>query len=150
MSLLIDLAGQLAPHFSFFASRVAEGALQRASDRTVDAGEDLFRGLVRRDAPADDGRAALPPGTADELVRGFEGLGPADRARLVEALRIWLDGADDGQADLVALVGGRQPAPAPSPAAPAITMTSTGDNNTLIGHIDRIENVNPAPRADRP
>lgn len=148
MSLLIDLAGQLAPHFSFFASRVAEGALQRASDRTVDAGEDFFRGLVRPDARADDAGDALPPETAGELLRMFGELDPADRARLVEALRTWLDGSADGAADLVGLVDARRPAPAPAPSS--ISMTSTGDNNTLIGRIDRIENFNPAPRADRP
>ncbi|MEU2251449.1 hypothetical protein [Streptomyces sp. NPDC019224] len=149
MSLLIDLAGQLAPHFSFFAARMADGVMQstvqRISDRTVEASEGAFRSLVGRDAPAAGDEAALTPQTADDLDRRLGELTDEQRARLAAALLTWLRSPQDDRPGLVALVAAGQPHPAPP--GPGNHVVSHGDNNMVIGSVGTF---NQYPRDDRP
>ncbi|MFF5333712.1 hypothetical protein [Streptomyces sp. NPDC013181] len=143
MSLLIDLAGQLAPYFSFFASRMADGVMQgtvdRISGRAVDAGEGAFRSLVGRGDPAAGDEGALTPQAADTLDGMLAELSAEERDRLAAALTTWLTSPRDDRG-LVDLVG----APAPQPA---VHVESRGDHNTVIGSVGTF---NQYPRDGRP
>ncbi|WP_146610451.1 MULTISPECIES: hypothetical protein [unclassified Streptomyces] len=131
MSLLIDLAGQLAPYFSFFASRAADGVLQgtvdRISDRALDAGEGTFRRLIGRDDPASADEGALASRDADRLDAMLAGLNDEERDRLATALTTWLADPekDPGLVNVV-----RATAPAPH-----ISVESRGDYNTVVGSV---------------
>lgn len=149
MSLLIDLAGQLAPHFSFFASRMADGVMQGVADRvagrTVSAGEGAFRSLVGTDGSAADDRDALTSQTADDLDRRLGELTDEQRVRLAAALLTWLRSPQDDRPGLVELVAARQPDAAPP--GPGNRVVSYGDNNMVIGSVGTF---NQYPRDDRP
>ncbi|WLQ35375.1 hypothetical protein P8A18_18965 [Streptomyces castrisilvae] len=146
MSLLIDLAGQLVPHFSYFAARmtdgVMEGAVQRITDRTVDAGEGAFRHLVGLDgAAAADDEAALTPRAADELDSMVARLNTEERERLAAALTTWLENPR-GRDSLVDLVEAPRSRPGPGPH---ISVESHGDYTTVIGSVGTL---NQYPRDD--
>ncbi|MEU9090242.1 hypothetical protein [Streptomyces sp. NPDC048428] len=145
MSPLFDLAGQLAPHFSFFLGRMVDGvmdsAVQRIADRSVDAGEGAFRSLVGGDGQETDDAAGPTAPDAAELDRLLSRLTDTDRARLAAALATWLNGPP-GRHDLVDLLRTPEPAPAPS-----VSVTSRGDHNTVIGSVGTF---NQHPRDDRP
>ncbi|TRV74290.1 hypothetical protein FKN01_25195 [Streptomyces sp. 130] len=141
MSLLLDLAGQLAPHFSFFAARMADGVMQgavdRIADRTVDAGEGVFRSLVAADGPTGDDATALTAETADDLDRRLGQLSDEQRATLASALTTWLEGPH-GRDGLVPLV---------KASGPHVSVQSHGDYNTVIGSVGTF---NQYPRDGRP
>ncbi|WP_393059651.1 hypothetical protein [Streptomyces sp. LN549] len=145
MSPLFDLAGQLAPHFSFFAGRMVDGLMdstvQRIADRSVDAGEGAFRGLVGGGGQDPDDEAGPTAPDAAELDRLLNQLTDTDRARLAAALATWLNGPP-GHHDLVDLLRAPEPAPAPS-----VSVTSRGNHNTVIGSVG---NFNQHLRDDRP
>ncbi|MFD8692749.1 hypothetical protein [Streptomyces sp. NPDC059651] len=130
---LLDLAAQLAPHFSFFAGRMVDGVMQsaveRVADRSVAAGEGVFRSLVARGGPDTDDEAALTTADAAELDRLLDQLTDGERARLAAALATWLNGPPDRQG-LEELV--RTPDPAPGPS---VRVESRGNHNTVIGSV---------------
>lgn len=130
MSLLFDLVGQLAPHASFFAGRMADGVMQgvieRITTRSVDGGEEVFRRLIERNGAGPDG---LTEPDAAELDSLLDRLSDSDRVRLAAALAAWLDGSPD-RTDLMDLVRPQQPAPGAS-----VSVVSRGDNNTVIGNV---------------
>ncbi|WP_406453163.1 hypothetical protein OG782_20955 [Streptomyces sp. NBC_00876] len=139
MSLLFELVGQLAPHASLFAGRMADGAMegviQRITDRTVDGGEGVFRRLIGRGGQNPGGPAGLSEPDAVELDALLDRLNEAERAQLAAALTTWLNGSPDRQ-DLNELVGAPASVPVPAPApAPSTTVNSTGDNNIVIGNV---------------
>ncbi|MFJ6431797.1 hypothetical protein [Streptomyces sp. NPDC091416] len=145
MSVLFDLAGQLAPHFSFFAGRMVDGvmdnAVQRIADRSVDAGEGAFRSLVGGTGPAADDEAGPTAPEAAELDALLARLTDTDRARLAAALATWLNGPP-GRHELLDLLG----APQPAPAAP-VSVVSRGDHNNVFGVVGT---VNQHQKDDRP
>ncbi|MGW2471610.1 hypothetical protein [Streptomyces sp. NPDC001665] len=149
MSLLLDLAHMIAPRFSFFADRLADGMMERTveriSDRTLEAGEGAFRSLVGRDAPEVDDETALTPETAGELDRRLGELTDEERAQLASAILTWLRSPEGERHGLVDLVAEQQREPAP--ASSSTTVTSYGNDNTVMGNV---ETFNQHVRRDRP
>lgn len=149
MSVLLDLADMLPPHLTQLASRLTDGVLQRTvdqiADRGLEAGEGVFRGLVGRDAPEGDDESALTPRTAGEMDRRLGELTDTERAQLGAAILAWLRTPQSERRDLVDLVVAQQREPAP--ASSSTTVTSYGNDNTVMGNV---ETFNQHVRRDRP
>ncbi|MFJ7628299.1 hypothetical protein ACIQZN_17565 [Streptomyces sp. NPDC097595] len=118
--------------------------MDQIADRGLEAGEGVFRGLVGRDAPEDD-ESALTPQTAGEMDRRLGELTDTERAQLGAAILAWLRTPQSERRDLVDLVVAQQREPAP--ASSSTTVTSYGNDNTVMGNV---ETFNQHVRRDRP
>ncbi|MFE7559831.1 hypothetical protein [Kitasatospora sp. NPDC057500] len=127
--LLTDITA-IAPYFTVaataFGTQLAEEAAQRVATGTADAGEGFFRRLFgRRSGEVAEvlNRHDLPEERVDELLTGLD---EADRARLSEALKTWLQGPEAEPPSAERLVE----------AVRTVTINSYGDRAFIASHIE--------------